>query len=291
MTIPPPNEYGYDRLGRLMGRYGEMSIFRRFGALSAEKLLHLQGELQGLEIELLEQQEEDRTSCHPDRRKYHRSWTHAQASGDSDAPEGNDSRQLELLKEIDEKLTRYHGALLQHQQIMKLQKPTKKQVHALVDWMDRPDRGDIMLIGPDREIWSKPDMHDLAIMDSTDVLTSKMTPDLVYWYHRIIGRHIHKAETSSADLKNTVLYDNNRVYEVMKTLATLLACLLLMASIAVLYIIHSMPLRIGVTAIFTCAFSFCLSASTDANVKDIFSATATFSAVLVVFIGTNDSAS
>ena len=61
----------------------------------------------------------------------------------------------------------------------------------------------------------------------------------------------------------------------MKTLATLIACILLMASIAVLYTIHDMPLRIGVTAIFTCVFALFLNGTTDAKVKDIFSATAT----------------
>ena len=111
MTIPSAAEneaFGYDRLGRLMGRYGEMSMFRRFGALSAENLLHLQSELQGLEQDLLAQQDRDRNSSHPDRRKYHRSLAQVQLSGDIDKIEnGNDPRQLQLLREIDEKLTRY----------------------------------------------------------------------------------------------------------------------------------------------------------------------------------------
>ena len=108
MTIPPSNKaFGYDRLGRLMGKYGEMSILRRFGALSAERLLHLQAELQALEDELREQQEMDRNSTHPDRQKYHRSWYRMQRSGDEDVLEGNDSRQLEIFQEIDEKLEKY----------------------------------------------------------------------------------------------------------------------------------------------------------------------------------------
>lgn len=290
MTKPPPvadGAYGYDRLGRVMGRYGEMSIFRRFGALSAERLLHLQAELQALEIELREQQDEDRRSPHPHRSMYHRSWARLEASGDPDAPEGSNSQQLSILREIGEKLKRYYEALLLHQQIMTLGKPTEKQVQSLVDWMDRPDRGDIFLTGPDRHIWNKPDMDDLAIMVADDNGGSKLVPTLVYWYHQVIGRRIHKAAINN-DVPNTVVYNDAGVFSIIKTLATLIACLLLMASIAVLYAIKNMPLRIGVTAIFTSAFALSLNATTDAKIKDIFSATATFAAVLVVFIGTSD---
>lgn len=98
---------GYDRLGWLMGKYGDMSIFRRFGALSAETLLHKQAELQELEVKLREQQENDRASGHPDRQKYHRSWWLVHHSADSEAIEGNDPRQLELLTEIDAKVKKY----------------------------------------------------------------------------------------------------------------------------------------------------------------------------------------
>ena len=82
-------------------------------------------------------------------------------------------------------------ALLRHQQIMRLDKPTRKHVKALVDWMDCPDRGDVFLLGPDRDIWRKPDMDDLTIMSSNDFLSSRITPDLVYWYHELVGKHIH----------------------------------------------------------------------------------------------------
>lgn len=110
MTIPPYTTHelhGYDRLARLMGRDGEVSIFRRFGALSAERLLHRQAELQVLEADLRRQQEEDRNSTHPDRQKYHRNWRGVQRSGDEGVREGNDPTQLDILNEIDEKLAKF----------------------------------------------------------------------------------------------------------------------------------------------------------------------------------------
>lgn len=98
---------GYDRLGQVMGTRGDMSIFRRFGALSAETLLRKQAELQVLEKDLRQQQENDRRSGHPDRRVYHRSWWRLHVSGDPQEREGNDPRQLEILTEIEDKLTQY----------------------------------------------------------------------------------------------------------------------------------------------------------------------------------------
>ena len=74
---------------------------------------------------------------------------------------------------------------------MNLRKPTRKHVKALVEWMESPDRGDVLLTGPDRHIWSKPDMDDLAIMNPDEFSTSRFIPTLVYWYHEALGRYIH----------------------------------------------------------------------------------------------------
>lgn len=57
-------------------------------------------------------------------------------------------------------------------------------------------------------------------------------------------------------------------------LATLLACALLMTSIALLYIIDDMKAKIGLTAAFTCFFALSINVTTDAKIKDIFGATA-----------------
>ena len=70
------------------------------------------------------------------------------------------------------------------------------------------------------------------------------------------------------------MYKNDGVFAVIKFMATLLSCVLLMASITVLYIIHDMKLRIGVTAIATFIFALSINVTTDAKIKDIFGATA-----------------
>lgn len=74
---------------------------------------------------------------------------------------------------------------------MNLANPTKKNVESLVDWMDRIDRGNICLTGEDRRIWRNPDKADLAIVVPDDFFNSSITSFLIFWYHRLIDRHIH----------------------------------------------------------------------------------------------------
>lgn len=88
--------------------------------------------------------------------------------------------------------------------------------------------------------------------------------------------------------------------------ATLLSSLLPVVSIVVLYLVHSMPARLGIIAAFTAGFSVVLSIITSASRIDNFAATAayvspivrtifadtrySFAAVQVVFVGTSGNA-
>jgi DNA-binding HxlR family transcriptional regulator len=98
---------GYAKMGRLMGEYPEVAIFRRFGALNMENLLLLQAELQDLEIRLRELQKADLESGHVDRTNYSRDWYTLKESGDSVAEPGNDGQQWALMLEIRDKLKEY----------------------------------------------------------------------------------------------------------------------------------------------------------------------------------------
>lgn len=81
-------------------------------------------------------------------------------------------------------------------------------------------------------------------------------------------------EETASHLQNTIRYRDEGTYRVLKTLTTLVACLLPIGGIAVLYVIETMPGRLGAIAIFTALFSFSLNLITTASTKDIFAATA-----------------
>ncbi|KAK4040930.1 hypothetical protein C8A01DRAFT_15236 [Parachaetomium inaequale] len=268
-----------------------MAAFRRFGALSAEDLLYRQAELVELERNLREYQEEDKKSGHEDRERYGFNWDTLRRSADDDAADGNDGSQWETVLEIREKLKEYHEAVLRHRRMLEVPQPLASQVKALDHWMQRPSMGNVYLTGSDSKIWREPNLEDMITLAPKlpeDNFVTEFTIKLIQWYNKLLGRHIHKEETHEF-LQNTIRYRDNETFRILKTLSTLVASLLPIAGIAVLYTIQSMPGRLGAVAGFTAVFSFLLSTITSASTKDVFSATATFAAVLVVFVGTTES--
>ena len=85
--------------------------------------------------------------------------------------------------------------------------------------------------------------------------------------------------------------EDNNLFRLTYLVTTTLASLLPVASIVILYFIHSMKLRLGIIAIFTVLLSFSLAFFTSAKRAEVFALTAAFSAVQVVFVqvgnGTN----
>ncbi|KAK4150397.1 hypothetical protein C8A00DRAFT_46194 [Chaetomidium leptoderma] len=245
-----------------------MTAFRRFGALAAEDLLYRQAELVELERSLREYQQEDKESGHGDRERYAFNWDKLQRSGG------------------------FNEAILRHRRVLELRHPLASQIKALDEWMQRPTMGNVWLEGSDRKTWSEPNLEDMITLipqSQEENFATDFTLKLIHEYNRLLGRHIHKAKTSDF-LHNTIRYRDEGIFRVLKALATLMASLLPVAGIAALYAIHSMPGRIGGIAVFTALFSFSLSVITSASTKDTFSATAAFAAVLVVFVGTTDTA-
>lgn len=103
---------GYAKLGLLIGDFPEVSVLRRFSALSVQNLLYLQAELRILELDLRKFAEEDDTSPHPHRKVYSVDWFALKESCDDDTEEGNDGRQWETMLGIRSKLEEYRMFLL-----------------------------------------------------------------------------------------------------------------------------------------------------------------------------------
>jgi len=90
---------GYNALAKFIARFPEHSIFRKFGALSAKRLLYMQAELSHLERELQLIEEYDQN----DHATFASSWIQMnEASDENDA-----SFQREKMLEISEKLDKY----------------------------------------------------------------------------------------------------------------------------------------------------------------------------------------
>ena len=72
---------------------------------------------------------------------------------------------------------------------------------------------------------------------------------------------------------------------VANTIATVLCCLVITVPIIVLNYVEDTDFRVTAIVLFTLLFSFLLATLSDAARKDIFAATAAFTAVQVVFVG------
>jgi hypothetical protein len=92
---------GYDKLSTLIGRYPSLAIYRRFGALSAKVLLHMQAELVHLENELSIISQ--RNSTDPEKARFDVSWE----ALDQASSEGAADFQRNLVLQIQEKLAVY----------------------------------------------------------------------------------------------------------------------------------------------------------------------------------------
>ena len=59
--------------------------------------------------------------------------------------------------------------------------------------MKRVDMGNVYLLGPDWDVWSKADASDLIAINarySDDLFTAWVTEKAVLWWHQIIGKHL-----------------------------------------------------------------------------------------------------
>lgn len=72
---------------------------------------------------------------------------------------------------------------------------------------------------------------------------------------------------------------------------TMLSCLLPVLAIVILYFVPDLAKRLGILAGLVVGFAGCLLWCTNAGGGDIFAATAAFTAVLVVFVGSTASSS
>lgn len=192
--------------------------------------------------------------------------------------------------------------LLQQAGLATLPKPGGYDLHYLQDWLLEPKGGKFPLQGPDRNWIYSNDLLALRRRAESDFFAKWLSERLLPWYHRILGRYIHKKNPLR---ENEVAYSDSLILMAASMLATTLAALLIVAPVVVLYETSSMSARLGLMAIFTVLFSLCVARPTGAKRTDVFAATAayaffppyetgflranniSFAAVQAVFLGSN----
>ncbi|KAF2488939.1 hypothetical protein BU16DRAFT_531983 [Lophium mytilinum] len=282
---------GYPKLAGQMGLLPEIAIFRRFSALNAQNLLYLQAELVWLEKKLRKVESEDNKDYSKSRYALDWFWlSQSDQLGNNDA-----SEQLSLVREISLKLKQYNDAVIQQSLIHSMPEPSKWDLNDIQHYLATDEMGPLNLIGDDACTWGSiadrkshsPDLVALRPRHKEDWFSNFLTKKVTMWLFRCGLARFKKPSR----VLGVVGYKDSTVFRITYCIATLVASLLPVASIAVLYYVQAMKARLAIIAAFCLIISCSLSVFTTATRSEVFTATAAFSAVMVVFVGSSNSVS
>ncbi|CAD6583873.1 MAG: hypothetical protein ASARMPRED_001528 [Alectoria sarmentosa] len=275
--IKPVDKYppGYGRVAAFEDCDPSFSILRKFGWLHSRVLLHLQDELQELEEELESLDSWELSSGDPSRLKSRRL---------------DDERPNALRKAL---LIKIHEGLLRLHKKQAIRKPTKRNQNSVYNAIHNSksmtsgealwirDRDDLLALAKDAEHgWFNGILEDtLRKLSPKITLAIFRTPEL-------------KKRTGS--MSSMSLISPYRIDVLLRIILTIIAVVLLLIPVLILYEIQpttasetkcSSRAQIATIFSFTIAFSASCSIFTKARRQEVFTATAAYCAVLVVFLG------
>ncbi|KAH0539050.1 hypothetical protein FGG08_004396 [Glutinoglossum americanum] len=273
---------GYPQLANFVSQYPGMAIFRTFARLNAQNLLCMQAEIAQLELDLDMTALEDSQSNDTNRRSF-QTYVHRLRTAT-----GSDSLQWRKLLELRSRLKEYNGAVLQLMELYRLEPPEPRDLKTLHGWLDMPECGNGFLRGSESKVFRAPDLVALsAPRNREDVFTRWVSHTGVPWFHRLIGRsfRVGQKPVEGDEESGVIHYADSRLVTTAHLLSIFASSLLPTVSIFVLYFLNSLLARLGAIMVFSFLFSSSLALFTAARRVEVFAATAAFSSVQVVFVG------
>lgn len=265
---------GYPKLAGQIGLLPEIAIFRSFSALNAQNLLYLQAELIHLEQQLRKQERADSiNAAQGNKATYAVNWFwlyQSKHDGDED--------QLKLVQTIRARLKEYNKALLQYSTILDLPKPSKWDLNDIQSYLETDDMGPLALIGDDATTWGStahpktynPDLITLRERHNEDAFSKLVTEKVI----KLLFRCGCARWKKSSSVYGAVGFKDRIFLRIAFWITTVVASLLPIASITVLYCVHSAAARLGVIAAFNVVVSICVAAFTTAKATDVFAVAA-----------------
>ncbi|KAI1358376.1 hypothetical protein F5Y08DRAFT_333163 [Xylaria arbuscula] len=262
---------GYLKLADMIATNPDIAIFRKFRFLSVMNVLPLQSELQDLESQLRDiwQHEHEENDF---RRTFRTDFRFIRQNLNED------SIQYEILHEIGDKLKEYRGDTTQ---------PTSHDLDGLRQWITL--EGGNFLDGVEENTWNIPGVAEYctprsAMNQSEDRLEKLLNGKLLNAYTAVIGRRTKEGDEDKLLGQKIRIYNEKKIARVGDAIVAIFSAALPTVAILVLYFVKSMLNRIGLVVVFTSVFAAALAIFTNAKRIEIFSATAAFAAVEVVFI-------
>lgn len=177
----------------------------------------------------------------------------------------------------------------------------KTALDALRTWLGKADGGYDIVCGTNVDIWDAATEFDLTSLTgryhNSDALSKLIDGKLVPWLQDHVfsesktHTEVHDSFSRGREKEPVAYYSDTHVAAVVATLTTTLACLIQTASIFALYFIQSDIIRMSAIVGFTILFAVTVVLTTVSKRVECFTATAAFSAVLVVFISNTNGGS
>ncbi|OJJ06716.1 hypothetical protein ASPVEDRAFT_88005 [Aspergillus versicolor CBS 583.65] len=284
---PEPSTYkpvaGYPALANMMAINTETAIFRKFRDLQMQNLLFMEAKLIDLQLRLRDAQKEDDVVDNP-RTLFARDFYEMGANDLGEV-------QMALHREIHTILAEYRTTLLQMMELNNAPRPTKREIEFLRGYL--PHIHDDFPRGTEGSTWDAVNDGDFITLDPReqreDIVTRFLSGFMVDVYHYCVIRRDDllcrlrkKPSRAGAPFR---VYSNKGIRTVSKVITTTTSAMLPPLAIIILRAVQSPNARMLFIFGFTVVFAAALAALTKASPAEIFAATAAFTAVEVVFVG------
>ncbi|KAI0021394.1 hypothetical protein F4780DRAFT_287481 [Xylariomycetidae sp. FL0641] len=257
----------------------EPFVFRRFDELAATNLLYLQSKMLDIEAKLNRINAEARKKSDKGSIDVLQRWETlvaqcADSRGPSSPVREAAKERMELILRLRPKIKDYHEALLLQAQIAQLQTPSGRVMRALKQMFYQ--NGSPMLTGTAQGYLDEKDLVALKSATS-DPLSNYLRR---YWPQR--GK---QSDPEAARIRR---FKERRINQCVNLVTTLLAIVFLVGPILALYNVRAPPVRLALVGSFTAGFAASVALVTNARRAEVFFGSATYAAVLVVFVSNGD---
>ncbi|KAI9846331.1 MAG: hypothetical protein M1837_004184 [Sclerophora amabilis] len=267
---------GYPRVAAFVDSDENFLIYRRFGLLRNRVLLHAQDELADLERKLNQMDKTDERQEPAILKSRQRDENQAL------------SRRALLLEKIDRKLKEYDDLMIRSEKTYAMKRPSKRNVNSYYHTINNFGA---LMYADSEFVHHTQDLIHLA-PSQEDSWLNGVVEDFFIRLSKPLSQMLFGTAETRGKSSDTYLYyySKRKLDNLVGLVITLLLIVLLMVPIFLQTSIKESPVMRNVIVLaFTIAFAIVLFVFTHAKRHELFAITAAYCAVLVVFLGTDQS--
>ncbi|TGJ79047.1 hypothetical protein E0Z10_g9711 [Xylaria hypoxylon] len=288
-------------LASAMNRDEDLVIIRRFGDLNMINILTIQTELDKLREDFRKACEDD-TELHKMTVFGYLAEDPARKAFDSESDaerEQKETLKRDISQKIRNTLKEYHAALLTESQLRSLEPPGKGDLAYLRAWISPEIEGG-ELEERDRNCWGEAHRDDFVSLKNPDWKQNKILTYINLAIHIIYYKTWGYKKVKSGQIDSNVIKfggEKQRLGQrtlkrnsafLSRLVMALFGGIALIVPTIIMTLYQQVKVCLIVTAVATVLFALILAfGATDATGKDVLAATAAYTAVLVVFLGSS----